>query len=275
MKEQVYVDERDSSRMEVYHRRVREHKPSVVYDIVRVLMTGTYGALDRVSAIDVHHVPRAGGVLFIPNHFSFIDHFYTGIHLRRKIQFMAKSQLFKPPMDFVYSHGGVFPVMRGKGDQETFITAEAILERGGAVQMYAEGGRSRDYYPNQPKRGAGLIALTSGVPVVPIAIYGSQFIRDVKRHGFPKVTVRYGRPLQFTKTAEPTREQQQLAIEEIFSRVTEMWWELDEALEPKWRRAERERTGEQPRRGPEPVAGPESETEPEPAPEPEPSEPTQ
>lgn len=250
MKEQVYVDERDASGMEVYHRRVREHRPSAMYDLVRVLMTGSYGALDRVAAIDVQNVPRAGGTIFVPNHFSFIDHFFTGIHLRRKIQFMAKSQLFKPPMDFVYSHGGVFPVMRGKGDDETFITARAILERGGVVQMYAEGGRSRDYYPTVAKRGAGLLALTSGAPVVPVAIYGSQFLRDTKRHWFPKVTVSYGRPLRFTQIDDPTREQQQAVSDEIFRRVLKMWWEMDAALEPKWRRAQRERTGEQPRRTP-------------------------
>lgn len=250
MKEQVYVDERDASGMEVYHRRVRENKPSAMYDLVRVLMTSTYGTLDRVAAIDVRNVPRAGGTIFVPNHFSFIDHFFTGIHLRRKLQFMAKSQLFKPPLDFVYSHGGVFPVMRGKGDSETFITAQAILDRGGVVQMYAEGGRSRDYYPTVAKRGAGQLALTSGAPVVPVAIYGSQFLRDVKKHWFPKVVVSYGRPVQFTQVAEPTKEQAQAVSEEIFRRVLEMWWAMDAEFEPKWRKAERAKTGEVPRRTP-------------------------
>lgn len=248
LKEQVYIDGRDAAHMEVYHRRVREHKPSVMYDIVRVLVTSIYGSLDRVAAIDVQNVPRAGGTIFVPNHFSFIDHFYTGVHLRRKLQFMAKSQLFKPPMNFVYSHGGVFPVMRGKADDEAFVTAQKILDRGGLVQMYAEGGRSRDYYPNAAKRGAGMLALTSGAPVVPVAIYGSQFLRDYKRHGFPKVTVRYGRPIQFTRIEEPTREQQTAVSDEIFSRVLKMWWEMDAALEPKWRRRDRERKGEKPRR---------------------------
>ncbi|MBJ7354480.1 MAG: 1-acyl-sn-glycerol-3-phosphate acyltransferase [Thermoleophilaceae bacterium] len=250
MKEQVYIDERDAAGMAKYHERVRNHKPSAMYDLVRVVMTGTYGALDRVAAIDVQNVPRAGGTIFVPNHFSFIDHFFTGIHLRRKLQFMAKSQLFKPPLDFVYSHGGVFPVMRGKGDTETFITAKAILDRGGVAQMYAEGGRSRDYYPTVAKRGAGQLAIMSGKPVVPVAIYGSQFLRDVKRHWFPKVIVRYGRPLQFTQIDEPTKEQSQIVSEEIFRRVLEMWWEMDAEFEPKWRRAERARTGEVPRRTP-------------------------
>jgi 1-acyl-sn-glycerol-3-phosphate acyltransferase len=250
MKEQVYIDERDAAGMQVYHDRVRNHKPSAMYDLVRMVMTASYGTLDRVAAIDVDNVPRAGGTIFVPNHFSFIDHFFTGIHLRRKLQFMAKSQLFKPPLDFVYSHGGVFPVMRGKGDSETFITAQAILDRGGVVQMYAEGGRSRDYYPTVAKRGAGQLALTSGAPVVPVAIYGSQFLRDVKRHWFPKVVVSYGRPLQFTQIAEPTKEQSQLVSEEIFRRVLEMWWQMDAEFEPKWRQAARAKTGEVPRRTP-------------------------
>lgn len=248
MKEQVYIDPRDTRTMAKYHRRVREHKPSVMYDIVRFVMTGLYGPLDRVETIDVHNVPSSGGVITVPNHFSFLDHFFVGIPLRRKIQFMAKSQLFKPPMDFVYSHGGVFPVMRGKSDDEAFVTARAVIARGGAVQLYAEGGRSRSYYPGSAKRGPGILALTTGAPVVPVAIYGSQFLRDVKRHGFPKVTVRYGHPVVFDKVEEPTREQQIDAARQIFSRVLDMWWEMDAELEPRWRRRERERTGEVPPR---------------------------
>lgn len=246
MKAQVYIDPRGTGAMDKYHRRVREHKPSAMYDLVRFAMTGIYGVLDRVTSIDSQNVPGSGGVITVPNHFSFIDHFYTGICQRRKIQFMGKSQLFKPPMDFVYSHGGVFPVMRGKSDDEAFITARSIVERGGAVQLYAEGGRSRGYYPKTAKRGPGILALTTGATVVPIAIYGSQFLRDFKRHGFPKVTVRYGHPLRFDKIEDPTREQQIEAARRIFARVTEMFYKLDAELEPAWRRRERERTGELP-----------------------------
>ena len=88
-------------------------------------------------------VPRAGPLILAPNHFSFMDHFLVGMFLRRQVQFMAKSQLFKRPMQLVYTHGGVFPVRRGHDDQDAFITAETILARGGCVVMYCEGGRSR------------------------------------------------------------------------------------------------------------------------------------
>src|SRR6202035_3344847 len=130
-------------------------------------------------SISTENVPGSGPVILAPNHFSFMDHFLLGCYIRRKVRFMAKSQLFKRPMQFIYTHGGVFPVRRGARDEEAFITADAILERGGAVAMYCEGGRSRTgKVSEQAKRGIGRLALETGAPVVPIAIHGSSPIRN-------------------------------------------------------------------------------------------------
>ena len=149
-------------------------------------------------------MPGAGAVILAPNHFSFMDHFLMGCYIRRKVRFMAKSQLFKPPMQFIYTHGGVFPVRRGARDEETFITAETILARGGAITMYCEGGRSRTgKVAEQAKRGIGRLALETGAPVVPIAIYGSSRVRNWKRLQFPKVTVQYGEPMRWERDRGP------------------------------------------------------------------------
>ena len=57
---------------------------------------------------------------------------------------MAKSQLFSNPViQYIFWHGGAFPVRRGHHDEEAFKTAYAILDRGGCLLMYPEGGRSR------------------------------------------------------------------------------------------------------------------------------------
>ena len=118
-----------------------------------------------------HHperVPAVGAVILAPNHFSFLDHFFLGVALRRKVHFMAKSQLFKPPMQWIYSPGGVFPVRRGFADEEAFVTAVTVLDRGDTMAMYAEGGRSRTgELSTKPRRGIGRLALLSGAPVVP------------------------------------------------------------------------------------------------------------
>ena len=119
---------------------------------------------------------------------------------------MAKSQLFARPMQWVYTHGGVFPVRRGYRDEEAFITANSILERGGLIVMYCEGGRSRTgKLSEQPKRGIGRLALESGATIVPAAIHGSSKVRNWKRLQFPKVTVQYGEPMRWEAVEEPDR----------------------------------------------------------------------
>jgi 1-acyl-sn-glycerol-3-phosphate acyltransferase len=141
---------------------------------------------------------------------------------------MAKSQLFKRPMQFIYYHGGVFPVLRGRRDEEAFITAHTVLRNGGCVLMYAEGGRSRSRNLGEPKAGVGRLALESGVPVVPVAIHGSAGVRGWKKLRFPKVTVQYGEPMAFKVVEHPTREQSLDAAQTIFNRVRDMYVGLEE-----------------------------------------------
>src|SRR5277367_3492347 len=143
MREQVYSDPRPAEHFDRFHERARTRDPDSAYEATR-LITSLYAyTFLRTRAISPEKVPGSGAVILAPNHFSFMDHFLMGCYLRRKIRFMAKSQLFKGPMQFIYTHGGVFPVRRGARDEEMFITAEAILSRDGAITMYCEGGRSR------------------------------------------------------------------------------------------------------------------------------------
>ena len=141
----------------------------------------------RVRGRNPERVPAVGAVILAPNHFSFLDHFFLGVALRRKVHFMAKSQLFKPPMQWVYTHGGVFPVRRGFADEEAFTTAVTVLDRGDTMAMYAEGGRSRTgELSDKPRRGIGRLALLSGAPIVPVAIVGSSHVRNWKRAAVPE-----------------------------------------------------------------------------------------
>jgi 1-acyl-sn-glycerol-3-phosphate acyltransferase len=157
-----------------------------------------------------------------------MDHFFAGAFIRRRVNFMAKSQLFVPPMQWIYTHGGVFPVRRGHRDEEAFLTATGILARGGAIVMYSEGGRSRTgTLSEQPKRGIGRLALMSGAPVVPMAIHGSSHVRNWKRGQFPKITVRYGDAVRWPRVDDPTPDQQQAVANEIFSRIKRIYAALD------------------------------------------------
>ncbi len=229
MREQVYTDPRPKEHFDRFHHRARTREPDWAYELTRFLTSLYAYTLLRVRSISSDEVPGQGAVILAPNHFSFMDHFLMGCYIRRKVRFMAKSQLFKRPMQFIYTHGGVFPVRRGAQDEEVFTTAHAILDRGGAITMYCEGGRSRTgKLAEQAKRGIGRLALESGAPVVPIAIHGSSRIRNWKRLRFPKVTVQYGEPLRWERIAEPTREQQQAVADEILTQIRSLYAGLEE-----------------------------------------------
>lgn len=223
IKPQVYKDERPPEYFEQFHERARKGV-GWTYALVRALVTLPTLLLYRTRVIGRKNVPKSGPVLLAPNHFSQMDHFFIGLFLRRKIRFMAKSQLFGPPvLTYIFSHGGVFPVRRGHQDEEAFKTAFTILKKGEMLLVYAEGGRSRTGELGEVKPGIGRIALESGVPVVPIAIHGSESVRRWKRLRFPKVTIQFGEPLSFPVDHEVSRERQLEAAREIFAPVREMY----------------------------------------------------
>ncbi len=228
IKAQVYKDPRPKEYFDRFHERSRTREPDWVYEVVRMVTSLYAWTFFRARGVDAVKVPHTGPVILAPNHFSFMDHFFAGAFIRRRVRFMAKSQLFVPPMQFIYTHGGVFPVRRGYQDEDAFVTANSILERGGAIVMYCEGGRSRTgELSEQPKRGIGRLALESGAQVVPVAIHGSSHVRNWKRLRFPKVTVKYGDAVRWPQVTDPTRDQQQAVANDIFARIRTLYASLE------------------------------------------------
>jgi 1-acyl-sn-glycerol-3-phosphate acyltransferase len=225
---QVYKDPRPKEHFDPFHARSRTREPDWVYEATRIVTSLLAWTCFRTRAGGAEKVPHSGPVILAPNHASFMDHFFAGSAIRRRVCFMAKSQLFKPPMQWIFTHGGVFPVRRGYQDDDAFDTANGILERGGAIVMYMEGGRSRSgALSEKPKRGVGRLALESGAPVVPVAIHGSNQVRNWKRLQFPKVTVRYGDAMRWEPMATSTADQQQAVADEIFAHVKVLYAALE------------------------------------------------
>jgi 1-acyl-sn-glycerol-3-phosphate acyltransferase len=223
MKPQVYKDPRPAEYFTQFHESAR--KGSVwIYSIARVVLTLPTLLIYRVRAIGRENVPKRGPLVLAPNHFSQLDHFFAGVYLRRKVRFMAKSQLFGPPvLTYIYKHGGVFPVRRGHHDEEAIETARILVEQGEMLLVYAEGGRSRSGQLGEPKPGIGRIALETGAPRVPVGIHGSERVRSWKHLRFPKVTIQFGEPLSFPIEEAPSRERQLEAATEVFGHVREMY----------------------------------------------------
>jgi 1-acyl-sn-glycerol-3-phosphate acyltransferase len=157
-----------------------------------------------------------------------MDHFFVGMFIRRKVRYITKSQMFKPPLQWILYNGAAIPVRRGQRDNEVFITAETVLAQGGCLLIYCEGGRSRTgELSQQVKPGIGRLALESGAPVVPIAIHGSAKVRNWKRLQLPRVKVQYGDPIQFKPQPHASREHHQMVAEQIFDEVRLLYQNLD------------------------------------------------
>lgn len=226
---QVYTDPRPAEALAPFHAWARSHEPGWTYAAVRIVLTPVALLLYRARQQGRRHVPPTGPVILAPNHFSNMDHFFCGVFLRRRIRFMSKSQFFgnQPVLSYLFRVSGHFPVRRGHRDDEAFVTAHSILDRGGCVGIYAEGGRSRSGGLGEPRPGIGRLALESGAPVVPVAIHGSRDVRQWRRLRFPPVRVAYGAPVTLERVTEPTREQQLAAAEQIFAHVRTMYEQLD------------------------------------------------
>jgi 1-acyl-sn-glycerol-3-phosphate acyltransferase len=229
LRPQVYEDDRPAEHFDRYYTWAQTHSPGWVYDLARLLLTPLCMVVFRARCAGATHVPAAGAAILAPNHFSAMDHFFCGLYLRRRVRFMAKSQLFRGVLSWILPHGGAFPVRRGRHDEQSIATALGILEEGGVIVIYPEGGRSRSGRIGEhgARPGVGRLALESGAPVVPVAIHGSLRARNWRRLEFPRVMVCYGEPLCFERAVPSARDAQQAVADEVLAAVRELYGQLN------------------------------------------------
>ncbi|HXW58845.1 MAG TPA: lysophospholipid acyltransferase family protein [Solirubrobacteraceae bacterium] len=157
------------------HSRARERGVNRrLYAVVRALVTPPMRAWFRVRVSGADQVPARGAAIVAPNHKSFLDAFFVGISTHRHVRFIAKAELMKGPIGWLFVRLGAFPVRRGESDAEAIETARAVLRQGGLLVMFPEGTRVDD--PNvlgSPHHGAGRLALETGAPIIPTAIAGT------------------------------------------------------------------------------------------------------
>jgi glycerol-3-phosphate dehydrogenase (NAD(P)+) len=213
---------RDHERL---HRRAREQGANpIIYGIVRVLFQPFFQTYFRMRRIGLEHIPKRGPVIIAANHRSFLDPFVIACMARRPMYYVAKKELFvKRWQGWVLNALGAFPVDRGAHDEDSIITAKAILARGDIVLIFPEGTRVRPGALGKPKRGVGRLALETGVPVVPIAVIGTEAIRRGWRIRPHKVRIRAGRPLRFPQVENPSKALAGAVTDRIWPCVMLQW----------------------------------------------------
>jgi 1-acyl-sn-glycerol-3-phosphate acyltransferase len=207
------------------HQRAREKGVQpIIYWIVRAVLQPFFHLYFRLSRIGLEHVPTDGPYIVAANHRSFLDPFIIAVIARRPLYYVAKRELFeKRWQGWLLNALGAFPVDRGAGDQEMLTTARAILARGDSVLMFPEGTRIRPGALGRPRRGVGRLALEAGVPVVPVAVIGTEAIRRGWRIRPHKVRMRVGKPLTFPHVEQPSRELAAAVTDRIWPCVMLQW----------------------------------------------------
>jgi 1-acyl-sn-glycerol-3-phosphate acyltransferase len=165
--------------------------------------------LFRATIIGRNNVPKTGPVLLASNHLSFIDSVIITLFAPRPVSFLAKDSYFtgtglKGFISRNFFKGiGAIPIKRGAGlaAQEALDSGLELLHQGEAFAIYPEGTRSRDGRLYRGKTGVAWLALNAGVPVVPVAVTGTDKVQPVGARGIrpAKVRIQFGEPLDLSR----------------------------------------------------------------------------
>jgi len=177
----------------------------MLYRAGAMLLKPVAQILYRPTISGVENVPREGGVIIASNHLSFIDSFAIPLVAPRKVSFLAKSDYFtgSGPIGLLrrsfFAGVGAIPVDRqsSRAAQDSLDLALEVLRDGRAFGIYPEGTRSRDGRLYRGRTGVCWLALTAGVPVVPVGLRGTDQIQPVgvSWPRLAKVSVAFGPPI--------------------------------------------------------------------------------
>lgn len=183
-------------------RRAVDFLSGLWYLLWKLMLSGLFKVLFRYRIEGGANEPKRGPFIAAGNHASAIDPPMIGLVLRRRAAYMGKVELFSIPVLGAWLRSvGVFPVRRGQPDRNAVRLSLKVLADGGVLVMFPEGTRSPDGRLQDPEPGAALLALRTGVPVLPVAVVNSYRAMSKKSRlpRFLRVMVRIGRPLSVPK----------------------------------------------------------------------------
>jgi 1-acyl-sn-glycerol-3-phosphate acyltransferase len=175
--------------------------------------------------------------ILAPNHRTYLDHFFILSALPWRSPLIPVRTM---ALDFLYRHAilkfflnvlGAFPVRKGEGIDASLEKPAQLLKEGYAVGIYPEGKRMHDRLFGEPRRGAALLALRTGAPVLPIALVG--FEGGMKLRDWftrTRITIRFGEPFLLTEKMQIEADPNCSADDPIVWRGAELITETIKAL---------------------------------------------
>ena len=167
----------------------------VAWAIGRIYIGWPVRLITRARAVGTENVPKTGGVVYAINHLHWIDIPLIGLLSPRTVWFVAKAEAANYPVlgRYLRLHGAI-AIHRGESDRDAVRRMRDEARAGHVLGLFVEGTRQRSGRPGVAQPGAAMVALQEDVPIVPVAIYGTQFW---KPGNFRRCTVAFGEPLRF------------------------------------------------------------------------------
>jgi 1-acyl-sn-glycerol-3-phosphate acyltransferase len=177
------------------------------YGILRAFLTPFLMILFRPKVKGLRHVPGTGPVIIASNHLSFSDSIFMPLVVPRKVTFLAKSEYFTSPgpkgllKKLTFIALGQVPVDRsgGRRSEAALITGLKVLAEGKCLGIYPEGTRSPDGRLYKGRTGIARLAIESGAPIIPVAMFNTEKIQPTGTV-VPKVMrveMIFGEPMYF------------------------------------------------------------------------------
>jgi 1-acyl-sn-glycerol-3-phosphate acyltransferase len=190
----------------------------MIYYIVYFLTKVVSWIYFPFTALNTKNIPRKGPFILASNHISNLDPVLLGICSVRRLNFMAKIELFKGLLGFILTQLGSFPVKRGEADFGAMREALRRLKIGRVILIFVEGTRRIGNEPSKAQAGAGFLAMKSGVPVVPVYVQGTNKVmapgtKFLKRG---RVFATFGEPFSITDAPTYTEASQRI-LDKIYA----------------------------------------------------------
>lgn len=186
--------------------------PELVYPPVVGLMKAAFRVLGlRLHVEGARHIPTSGGAVLASNHISYVDFIFCGMAAqpsKRLVRFMAKEEIFRHRIAGPLMRGmRHIPVDRSAGIASYKAALEA-LKRGEVVGVFPEATISQSFMVKDIKPGAARLAASAGVPLIPMALWGTQRMwtkgrkRRLAQRGLP-ITMLVGEPMHPSRRDKP------------------------------------------------------------------------
>ena len=192
----------------------------MIYTLVKGLFKVLFTIFLRLHVEGTENIPKNGPLVIACNHLSLLAPPVLGTAATRKVHFMAKEELFVPILGDIYKILGAFPVRRGGADRAAIKHGIDILESNQVLAIFPEGTRSKTGKLGKAQPGALMMASKARATIVPACIIGT----DYKRQGriWPKVTVRFGKPLPFPEDAIVNKEFLHAMTEDLMQHIARL-----------------------------------------------------